>query len=307
MTSTRGRKRDHLWVIGIIAGSAAVEVLVSWLGLGSVAGFPHLDLFGLASIPTSWTLAVGLEAYAGYGLWVWLAGAPGPRSRSFAMWSSIAAITLSLIAQAAYHVMLDSGSRHVPAWLAAFAGVLPVVVLGLAAFLAHLMHADRAAAEAAAKAGADAERKAERERTENDERNLLRAELAAAREAHEAALTAHQEALEAEQRARETAQQETAEALTRAEQLERKLAAVSDQQKAGKSRAGTPASAQAEDLSTELRALMELKDDPDLCKERMGGELARRLGVSAATGRRLHGRLTDGGRLSEFAESLATE
>lgn len=51
-------------------------------------------------------------------------------------------------------------------------------------------------------------------------------------------------------------------------------------------------SAQADDLTTEARALTLLDEDPSLRGPRMGGELARRLGVSAATGRRLHAKLT---------------
>ena len=44
---------------------------------------------------------------------------------------------------------------------------------------------------------------------------------------------------------------------------------------------------------------MELKADPELRKPRMGGELARRLGVSPATGRRLHARLAAEGAEGE--------
>jgi hypothetical protein len=45
-------------------------------------------------------------------------------------------------------------------------------------------------------------------------------------------------------------------------------------------------------LTTEQRAANLLDADPGLRSPRMGGELARRLGVSPATGRRLHVKLT---------------
>jgi len=45
-------------------------------------------------------------------------------------------------------------------------------------------------------------------------------------------------------------------------------------------------------LTTEERAANLMNADPALRKPRMGGELARRLGVSPATGRRLHAKLT---------------
>ena len=49
---------------------------------------------------------------------------------------------------------------------------------------------------------------------------------------------------------------------------------------------------EAEDLTTEFRALDELEKNPALRGPRMGAELGRKLGVSAATGRRLHAKLT---------------
>jgi hypothetical protein len=109
--------------------------------------------------------------------------------------------------------------------------------------------------------------------------------------------------LETAQLAASEAARREAEALTRAEALAKKLAAKSAQASAQKPRKSKQESAQDEDLTLEFRALDELQKDPDLRKPRMGGELARRLGVSPATGRRLHGRLTaqdrSGGSLSE--------
>jgi hypothetical protein len=50
--------------------------------------------------------------------------------------------------------------------------------------------------------------------------------------------------------------------------------------------------ADTQDLTTEMRALQMLDAHPELRVKGQGGELARRLGVSAAHGRRLHVRLT---------------
>jgi hypothetical protein len=115
------------------------------------------------------------------------------------------------------------------------------------------------------------------------------------RTALEAALETEKAAREAAETALVTAQQEAAEALTRAEEAETKLAA--ERNKTPRKKA--PPNAQDDDVTTELRAYMELKADPDLLKPRKGGELARRLGVSGPTGRRLHGRLVVNGRLAE--------
>lgn len=154
-------RRNHRWLLFAIAIPAAVEVWACWVGLGSLCGFPMLGRFS-----TDWTLAVGMEAYGGYALYVWLGGAPGPRSRSFAQWSALGAFALSLVGQVAYHLMLAKHITRPPSIVVVFVACLPVVVLALAAILTHLMHADtktreqvareaaeRAAAKVAAKSG----------------------------------------------------------------------------------------------------------------------------------------------------------
>jgi hypothetical protein len=161
----------------------------------------------------------------------------------------------------------------------------------------------------------------------------LRAELAAASEAAEARITeaarVHQAAVgvledrvnaarESAQAAAVSAREDAlaalsiaqagaAEALARAEAAERKLAALSAREERRKTAVSDrPGSGDAPDgdPTNELRAVMELRADLELCRPRMGGELARRLGLSPATGRRLHGALTENGALSEYAQSL---
>ena len=166
------RRKSHLWVLALIAIPAAVEVVACWIGLGSLCGFP--PVFGHG---TGWTLAVGMETYAGYALWAWLSGAPGDRSRKFARGSAIAALSLSLVGQVAYHLMLASGRTRAPIGVVVFVACLLVVVLAFGATLMHLMHEDvRALREAEEKAAA-AERQAAIERAEADERACLRREL----------------------------------------------------------------------------------------------------------------------------------
>lgn len=160
---------------------------------------------------------------------------------------------------------------------------------------------------------ADAERAARRQA---EAAHRAQAEQASARHAAEVSalrsdLTGK---LEAERSARETAHRdleaaraELAGALDRAEALAAKLSAVSAQRKrpqaAASGRARGAGTADG-DPTNELRAVMELRADPDLRRPRMGGELARRLGLGASTGRRLHSALVKDGALSEYAESL---
>jgi len=136
-----------------------------------------------------------------------------------------------------------------------------------------------------------AERERERvaqEAAAADERTALRAGLDALTETLETAQAEHASSQHELAGALTEAQRRESEALARVEVLERKLAAKSAQ----KPRQRKRETAQSEDLTTELRALKFLDDEPALRQPGMGGELARKLGVSPATGRRWHARLT---------------
>jgi len=292
-------QRDHLWAPLTIAAASGLEVCATWTGIGSRSGFPVIRLpFGVARIPTDFCLMLCMEAYSAYALLIWLRGS-GRRSGPFAMWSGLTAIMLSLTAQVAYHV---TGNEAIPRWLVGLVSALPVVALLLAVILIHLVRldreetaeADRASAERAEVARLTAETAAwkaawgQATAAVEEGRRTARAEAEAAAAA---GLDALRVALETAQAERETAQREAAVSLTRVEALTKKLAArrpLSDT----KSLKGKRESARAEDLTIEFRALDEFEKDSSLRKPRMGAELARRLGVSPATGTRLHARLT---------------
>ena len=202
-TAGRTKSPRRLGIILIlIAVPAAVEVWASWVGLGRLCGFPVLPI-GREGIGTGWTLAVGMEAYGGCAMLVWLSAAPGPRSRSFAQWSALAAFGLSLLGQVAYHLMSAAGMTRAPAIVIVFVSCLPVVVVGFGAGLIHLVHADARTADAAAEAeaGAAAVREAAL-RAEADAERRAREEAESAGAAAEAGLRAQ---LDEARTARETA------------------------------------------------------------------------------------------------------
>ena len=155
-------RRDHLWVLAIVAAFALYDVWGAWTNLGNKSGFPH---------GTGWTLTVIVEAYWGYALFAWLAAAPGRRSRRFAMLSAAGVFVLSVIGQGASH--LAAHSQPPPA-VVVFVATLPVTVLALLAVLVHLRHVDRAEAEQVAEAAVQAAEQAAMERAEADERVALR-------------------------------------------------------------------------------------------------------------------------------------
>ena len=259
-------KRDLLWVLVLIAACALLEVWGSWLVIGSETGFPRIG-----GMTTGWILPVSTEAYWACAGYAWLASPAGPRSRRFAMWSALGMIVLSLAGQESDHLLAFAHRTIPPVAVVMLVTALPLVALVLIAILIHLRHLDRAdAAEADERTAVQAEADALRARVD-----ALTGDL-------DAAVTAH---ADAERRA--------AEALTRAEALTQKLAAKTAQGKRSPAaQDGGRRSAQEVDLTTEARALTELDKNPSLRGPRMGGELARRLGVSAATGRRLHAKLT---------------
>ena len=194
-------RRDHLWVLVIIAGFALADVWESWTQVGNKSGFAH---------GTGWTLTVIVEAYAGYALFAWF-NAPGRRSRLFAMWSAFTMLALSLVGQGS---SVLAAHALPPLWLEVFVKDLPVVTLALIAVLIHLRRLDReevAAAECAAREAAQA----------TDRSAAEASELAALQAALDAEYAARQDA---EQQAAEAAR-EAAQATAHAEKLNRKLAA----------------------------------------------------------------------------------
>jgi len=197
------QRRDHLWVLFIVAACVLLEVWASWVTIGGMSGFPKIG--GRHGISTDWTLAVTTETYWGYALYAWLAAAPGPRSRKFAMWSAAAVFTLSLIGQGAAH-LVKPGTVPPPE-IVVFVSALPVIVLALIAILIHMRQLDR---ESAAET--------RQESAEADERAALRTELAGS-----------QAVTRTVQAELETARAEAAGAVAKAEALTRKLAAIPKQ------------------------------------------------------------------------------
>jgi hypothetical protein len=282
-----GHRSDHIWVLFLIAACALAEVFGSWLGIASVSGFPHYG-----PVTTGWVLFVTTEGFWGYALWSWLAGAPGPRSRRFAMTSAIVMFALSFIGQEAAHLV---AGRAAPWYVVVIVTPLPLIAVGLIAFLIHLRQADREEAMAAWRKKKAAEEAARIERAEADERARLRRELEALREEFTAESEARDRALAEAMAALEDARSETASATARADRLERKLAGPAGRSKTAAGRRGTaprtgPGAEPKDDL-LEARARRLLAADPDMSGTALAGEL----NVSPGYGRKLRRRLAGTG------------
>lgn len=156
---SRPRKPVPVWPIVIMCLGAFVAVWSGWVGLGELTGFGEINLLpgiaptgGWATINSSITLPLGVEAYAAYALWVWLSGRVRTvRARRFAMWSALAALAVGCLGQAAYHLLVanpdllsvaSDGTTHAPMWVVVLVSSLPVLVLGMGAALAHMVRSD---------------------------------------------------------------------------------------------------------------------------------------------------------------------
>ncbi|MCO1657130.1 ABC transporter permease [Pseudonocardia humida] len=140
------RPRLGSWPLVLIALGAFVSIWGGWVGLGELTGFGPIRLLpGIADnvvIDSAITLPIGVEAYAAFALRTWLAPDTGlsAAARRFARWPAIGSLALGAAGQIAYHLMVAAGVREAPWPITAFVSCLPVVVLGCAAALTHLIH-----------------------------------------------------------------------------------------------------------------------------------------------------------------------
>lgn len=265
-------RRDHLWVPAIVAVFAFYDVWGAWTELGNKSGFAH---------GTGWTLTVIVELYWAYAGFAWLAGAPGLRSRRFAMFSAFGVFILSLIGQGSSYLALG---RTPPAAVVVFVRLLPVTVLALLAVLVHLRHLDRADAEAAAEQAARVAAETQQATVATDERDALRAQMETQRAELEAAVTA-----------RDDAQREAEEATAKAGRLTRKLATGSGSVRGRNGRTKPPANGGRKTANTQVpkdvdaraEALALLSEDPAIS----GAQLGARVGMSERWGQLLKSEL----------------
>src|SRR5690554_2080879 len=133
-----------------ISLSAFTAVWGGWVGLGRMVGFGKVNLLpgfvadgGWATIDLAITLPIGIEAYAASALYVAVAGLVRGGGRWFAGGSAGLSLALGAFGQAAYHVLDAQGRTVAPEWIVVFVSVLPVVVLGMAGVLLHLVLEER--------------------------------------------------------------------------------------------------------------------------------------------------------------------
>ena len=131
----------------VISLSAFTAVWGGWVGLGRMVGFGPVNLLpgigGGLVVDLAITLPLGIEAYAAAALWVAVGGLVTGRGRWFAGLSAGTALLLGAFGQATYHLLEVQGQHVAPDWVIVFVSVLPVIVLGAAGVLLHLVLEER--------------------------------------------------------------------------------------------------------------------------------------------------------------------
>lgn len=125
MTTTRHRDGWVMVGMAVAAASAATASFTGLRGLALAAGWPDR---------LAWLLPLTIDAYAMTSTRVWLAPGPSQRGRGYAQANAIGAIGVSVLGNAAYH-MLNTGLLTVAWPIVVSVGAVPAAVLGLTAHL----------------------------------------------------------------------------------------------------------------------------------------------------------------------------
>ncbi|HVB46251.1 MAG TPA: hypothetical protein VNF47_26565 [Streptosporangiaceae bacterium] len=144
----RERRAPKSWPLILLAVPATVAVWSGWVQLGQMTGFglvrPFPGLWDSFEVNTAITLPIGVEAYGAFALGTWLSSGTrtSARTRRYAMWSAIGSLLLGMAGQVAYHLMSQAHMARAPWAITTGVACLPVLLLGMAAALAHMRHAD---------------------------------------------------------------------------------------------------------------------------------------------------------------------
>lgn len=142
------RKARRPWPVVLIGSGAFIAVWSGWVGLGEMTGFGVVKpLPGIAEleINTAIALPLSMEGYATYALSVALSGEGRKRTRIFAGVSAVLALILGALGQIAYHLLQAAGYTTAPWQVITIVSCVPVICVGLAAALYHMVSADRRA------------------------------------------------------------------------------------------------------------------------------------------------------------------
>jgi hypothetical protein len=141
--AVRPRRKVRTWPVLVVGLGAFIAIWAGWVELGKLTGFgivhPLPGIWDSFKLNTAIVLPLGMDAYAAFALKVWLTPGIPARARRFARWSAISSLVVGMAGQVAYHLMAAQGMTTAPWQITTAVSCLPVIVLGLASALAHLV------------------------------------------------------------------------------------------------------------------------------------------------------------------------
>lgn len=141
------KRRVRRWPLYLIGSSAAVAVWSGWVGLGTKSGFgivhPLPGILPSFYLNTAITLPIGVEAYGAYAMGAWMSPDTPKTARTFARRSAIGALLLGMLGQISYHLLAAFHVVSAPWPIVMAVSCIPVVTLGFAAALIHLLHLEQ--------------------------------------------------------------------------------------------------------------------------------------------------------------------
>lgn len=148
-TETDKRDRDRPasamdWVIGLAAASLS---WAAWDGLARLCGHTQTLDLGLFTFHLSWLTAAMIDIYAMRAFRSWLRSGPwvSASTRTYAKWSTFAAVGVGISGNIAYHVLEVLQSQRAPLWVTVLVSSLAPIALGAIGHLRALERRDRAA------------------------------------------------------------------------------------------------------------------------------------------------------------------
>lgn len=145
--TTPSRDWSAIAGVTVVAGAAVILSFSALAGLGELVGWGTLAVFG-AELPLSWLLPLCVDAYGATATRIAVNGRYSPETRRHALVHAVAAIVVSVLGNAMYHLIqahvVDLGSAL---WVLVVAvSVVPPLALGALAHLMALCGRDNAAA-----------------------------------------------------------------------------------------------------------------------------------------------------------------
>lgn len=135
------------WPLLFVAVPAGLATWSGWVELGRLTGFglvrPLPGIVDDFSLDSAIALPLGVEAYAAIAFGAYLTRRPLSKgTRRFAGLSALGSLVLGMLGQISYHLMAAAHYAKAPWEITTVVACIPVIMLGLAGVLSHMIIRD---------------------------------------------------------------------------------------------------------------------------------------------------------------------